>query len=483
MGESTTETERRQGRRSAALACGLLLLAAAAQYGWNAFTVAPLAGYDAGGHAAYMLTIIEEGRLPPPYAGWSTFHPPLYYLLGAGIWRILEPLGPRTVIAGLRGVSALAILTAGLVAFVLAGRLGYRPLIAWVSAALVLFVPVAQMAAAMIGNESLATGFAALALPAILALQVDPRRAQSAILAGLLAGLALATKYTGIFVTIACVVPFVRGDFDRRVARALMLCGLVGGAVALPTYVRNVRLTGSPIPVARTHEPMKSIEESYVLGPRRVADYLTFPAGCLLRPSIVQVSEAPPRGDRWNRAMQSVWGLTYASCWYDAFTQRVPLRFHRDGVVTGPLLTLLGLVPTAVMLFGFAGALIACMRRRGRSPDAPLVVMALAGLVTFVAITWGAPAMVAVKCSYMLPLSVPAAVFFARGATRLPRWPRRLALALSLAAAAAAALVFTTGLVLPADQPFRFIRGWEIAARALPGAHIEEAARRLTVFP
>ena len=59
----------------------LLLIAAAAQYTWNAFTVTPLAGYDAGGHAGYLLTIVEEGRLPHPLEGWATFHPPLYYPL------------------------------------------------------------------------------------------------------------------------------------------------------------------------------------------------------------------------------------------------------------------------------------------------------------------------------------------------------------------------------------------------------------------
>ena len=117
--------------------------------------------------------------------------------------------------------------------------------------------------------------------------------------------------------------------------------------------------------------------------------------------------------------MQSVWGLTYASLWYDAFTHRVPLRFHRDGVWAGPVLTLLGLVPTGVMLLGFGAGLVALVRQRGRSPDAPIVVMAVIGLGAVTVITWFAPALVAVKGSYLLSLILPAAVFFARG-SRVP---------------------------------------------------------------
>ena len=77
-------------QRSAAIA---LFAIAACQYAWNAYAVTPLTGYDAPAHAGYLLTLIEEGRLPHPMEGWATFHPPLYYVLGAGVWSLLEPLG------------------------------------------------------------------------------------------------------------------------------------------------------------------------------------------------------------------------------------------------------------------------------------------------------------------------------------------------------------------------------------------------------
>jgi hypothetical protein len=139
----------------------------------------------------------------------------------------------------------------------------------------------------------------------------------------------------------------------------------------------------------------------------------------------------------------------------------------------------LGLVPTGVTLLGFGGGLVALRRRRGRSPDAPVVVMTLLALAAYVVVTWNAPAMVAVKGSYLLPLLVPAAILFARGVGALPRILAGPSLLLATVAALAAAAIFTTGLVFPAEAGPRFIRGWEITGRWLPAARLEEAARRL----
>ena len=63
-----------------------LLALALAQYGWNAYAQPSLWGYDAGGHVGYVYGILKTGALPHPAAGWSTFHPPLYYLLGSATW-------------------------------------------------------------------------------------------------------------------------------------------------------------------------------------------------------------------------------------------------------------------------------------------------------------------------------------------------------------------------------------------------------------
>ena len=321
----------------------LLLLLAAGQYAWNAWTLPPLSGYDAGGHAAYILTIVEEERLPEPREGWSTFHPPLYYLLGAAAWSVFEPLGPRALGAGVRAISACAVLISGAVLFALALRRSSAWPSAAVATALLLFVPSVQMAGAMIGNEALGLACASLAVPWILKLQADPRDARAAALAALFAALALATKYTGVFVAAACVVPFLRRDLDARMLRAAAAGAAVAVLVAGPVYVRNVAVSGSPIPMTRDLEPMKSIEAAFVIRDRKFKDYLSFPSGALRHPYLAR---RVGYSDRYltNRALTSIWGLAHASTWYDTFGHREPAALPdlREGREGAPLLPLAG---------------------------------------------------------------------------------------------------------------------------------------------
>ncbi|HYC21842.1 MAG TPA: glycosyltransferase family 39 protein, partial [Candidatus Bathyarchaeia archaeon] len=260
--------------RSEVIALGTLLLVATAQRAWNACTLPPLTGYDAPGHAGYILTIVAEHRLPHPLEGWSTFHPPAYYLLASLVWRLLEPFGPRTIDAGIRAIGSLAGIGAGLVSYLLVRRLGGSPRVAWVAAALVLFVPCAQLAAAMEGNEALAAGLAALALPGLVTLQRNPRRLRAAAASGLFTGLALATKFSALPLLAACAVPFARADADRAALRTAAVMAVAGLLVAGPVYLRNISLTGSLVPMTRDIGPMRKAEANLVLRPRLIRDYL-----------------------------------------------------------------------------------------------------------------------------------------------------------------------------------------------------------------
>jgi hypothetical protein len=53
-----------------------------------------------GGHLDYVRYIATQLAIPTPTSGWTYYHPPLYYLLGAMAWRFAEWLGssaPETV--------------------------------------------------------------------------------------------------------------------------------------------------------------------------------------------------------------------------------------------------------------------------------------------------------------------------------------------------------------------------------------------------
>ena len=461
------------------LAVGLLFALALAQRLWNAWGVPPLTGYDSPGHAGYMLTILEQGRLPHPYDGWSTFHPPLYYLLGSAVWGLLEPFGPRALVTGVRAIGSLAGLAAAFVAFRLMLGFGIAPLVAGVSTAVLLFVPVSQLAGVMIGNEALAACMVALALPPLVRLQKDPADIRAAVLLGVLCGAALWVKYTAVLLVGAVFVPYVWRAPGRRELAALATCLAVAGVLSAPVYLRNLAVSGTMIPLTRDREPMKGAEEAMTIRARRVADFLWVPPGALLRPSLYH--EPGKIGSYHNRnpAMTSVWGMTYASLWFDPFGHRTRVRDHRDGVWHGPVLTLLGLLPTLAVLAGFVLAWIDLVRRRGRTPDAPLVVLATLGLAGFTSIAIAAPSPAALKGSYMLAMGVPAAVFFGRAAMRLGPRLRAGLLSVSCLAAAAAALVFTSGLLYPAQS--MGVTVWIRIAQALPKSYIQQAMERMLV--
>jgi 4-amino-4-deoxy-L-arabinose transferase-like glycosyltransferase len=462
-------------------ALAMLALAITAHYAWNAWSVTPLTGYDAPGHADYMLTILEEGRLPHPYQGWSTFHPPIYYVLGAGVWHVLEPLGPQAVVAGIRGIGVLSLLCVGAVAFALARRRAGDG-VAAVAAATLLLVPCIQLTGAMIRNEALAAAFAALAIAPILSLQRNPRNAAAAAAAGLLVGLAIATKVNAVFLLAGCAMPFFRPNLDRRALRSALLVFGLATLIAAPVTIRNLMLTGDPLPLNRDKPVAALSEASQVVRERRVLDYAWLDPRCLWRPSIHHVpGDPPPPAPHRNVDMTNVWGLTYASTWYDAFGHRIPLAFHRDGVWAGRLLALLGLIPTGAMLFGFARASSEALRWHGESDDAPLVAMAWAGLVAFVSFTYVSPTIGAPKAIYLLPVAVPATLFFVRCVQSLPAVARGVVLAGSAAAALASALVFTQHLWFPPIGPEVMAGRWQLVGRALPDSHIVEAIERLVL--
>jgi hypothetical protein len=457
----------------------ILFALALVQRVWNVLKVKPLTGFDAPGHMGYVLTILSEHRLPHPTEGWSTFHPPLYYLLASGVWGILEPLGPQVVLFGIRSIGVLLGLAMALVTHRLVRRLGGGRDVAFVATALVLFVPCIQMSATMEGNEAFAAGIAALGLPSLLVLQADPRNVRAALITGVFAGLAAISKFTGLALVAACAIPFLRRDLDRAMLRAALALGFVFALIAGPIYARNVVVAGSPFPMTRTHEPMYTAERVQIIRPRQVLDYFTLHVDNFLRPSVFQVARLPASYRNRNRAMTSVPGLLYASFWYDPFAHRIPINYHRDGVRSGPTMMAVGLVPTLLMLAGLVVATWRSVTRRLRAPEAPLVAMALAGTAMLVLHTWTAQSTSSVKGTYLLELAPIAAVFFAQGVALLPGRARGAGLALSLVAVAASAFVFTEGVLFWSAPPG--VAAWVAWARQLPGSHIEEAIRWL--FP
>lgn len=423
-------------------ALAAVLLAALLHYAWCLAALPSFVGYDVDGHMHYVATLLDEARLPHPMEGWSTFHPPLYHALVA---LVTLPSAPAWSPLAVGAMSALPVLGMGAAAFFVIRGLGFAPALAVVATGTLLFTPCVQLAATTIGNEALGAFFCALALAAAVRLQRNPRDARVAAATGLALGLALATKSSALLVAPATALPFLRRDLDRRGLRAALALVIVTGLLAAPIYLRNLALTGTPLPMTRELPIVAVNEQQLTIRERRPSDYLWLDPAVFADPIVAD--PGAPRG--LNPAMTNVWGLAYASTWYDAHALRVSQTHRRTAVAAGRALLVLGLVPTALLLLGFGLALRDLASRGVRARDAPLSVAALLGLVGFVAFTARVPTTAAVKGAYLLPFALPAAVFFARGVAAFGPTGRRLALLGASLAALGTAVLFAPGVWLP----------------------------------
>jgi 4-amino-4-deoxy-L-arabinose transferase-like glycosyltransferase len=469
-----------RGRPARVAAIALLFTLAALHFGWNAAAQPGFWGYDEAAHAAVAFGIAETGTLPHPLSGWSTFHPPVNALLGAGALTLLDGSSGRAALFGLRLPSLLGALLLGVALFGLVlPRFGFAA--AWLASALALFLPVTQLAASMVGNEALAAGLAALALPPLLAWQREPEDRSQALLFGLLAGLACATKFTGAWTLALAACPWSKSG--GRAWRSLALCVGVALLVAGPFYLRNVATTGTPVPMTRNLQPMKHFEQRLQLRPRQLSDYLPLPWRCASYPYVTVVAPGGGAILGVNPAMQSVPCLLYAGLWFDPFGIRGGRTGPSAGVGWGLLLLGLGLVPTLLVLHGLGLALRAVVRSRGHAEETPLVLLLALGLGSFASFSWIAPSLAAAKASYLLPLVAPAGCLFAAGLARFAPSVQRVLYSVCGVAVAVAAFVFTTGVVFPPTAPEASREYWTRIGQVMPDSHIVPAVARLIDAP
>jgi tetratricopeptide (TPR) repeat protein len=175
-------------------------------------------GFDAPSHVQYIRYIWERGALPLADEGWEMHQPPLFYLLAAGLLRVLG-LGPED--AGAVTVYRLLGLAAGLAELVLVAaclRLLFpdRPRPQLVGLALAAFLPAHIYTCHYVTNEWLVMvlGTATLYL-CLRALRDDPPRVSRHALLGLCLGAALLAKVTALVVA-GCVLLVLTGRLVVR---------------------------------------------------------------------------------------------------------------------------------------------------------------------------------------------------------------------------------------------------------------------------
>ena len=207
-------------------------------------------GFDGPAHLVYVENLLQKASLPTAAYGFSTYHPPLFYLLTAGLHSLF---GDGTIVyRAIPFLSGLANIW--LVAW-LARRLwpreALRPCLAIASAGL---LPMNLYMSAYVSNEPLHAALISLALALAAAILWAPQM-RPAKLAALILTLAagLLTKFTSLLLAplIAFFVALRVWWLDGRgPLRATLSWGFALGTIGLLSgwfYLRNFLLFGDPL--------------------------------------------------------------------------------------------------------------------------------------------------------------------------------------------------------------------------------------------
>ena len=361
-------------------------------------------GFDAAGNWEYIDLLLRSFRLPAPDEGWSTAHPPFFYGVSAAIARLVG--GARD---GIDKVAAVHVIRLAMAASGLAGIAAAVWLVrcvapeagrrAFLAGALLLFLPVHVYMSAMLSEEVLVTALISIAVVGVaLDLQRPPESREGlprAILWGVFAGLALATKLTGLLIVGAGAAAYLIGDRQSsgnlRALRRGIAFGLAASFVGGGYYLWNLVTRGYLYPHGLA---VHSVMFSMPPGDRGLGDYFRIPWETFSAPELLSPA-----------LLHSVWGSTYDTIWFDGHHHFLPVRGPVVEVL-GPAILVLGLVPTAAFAVGlWRGA--RRLARSFRGPDLVLLLLVVATFAGYVLFTWRNPWFAVLKGSFLLGLSVP----------------------------------------------------------------------------
>lgn len=430
------------GRLFKQLAWWLLGLAAVTRL-INALGYKTRLGFDAVENVEYIERLMHSWALPAPDAAWATSHPPLFYYFFAALGRAFATLGQPEVLLKviplLGGMASLA--TAWLASSLVRRMYPEQELRALIALALVLFLPVQIYLSAMVNEEVMATLLASAALwlavvPAASGRPHERSLARTATI-GLLAGLALLTKLSGLLVVAGIAGAWwIQGWRERSwgyTTRRIFLMGTVALCVGGWFYIRNYFQYGYFYP---QDLDLHAIMFEMPPGARGLLDYLWFPLATWTDPQLLN-----------SDLLESVWGSTYATLYFDGHRHFLA---HSTAVSRmGTALLILGLLPVAAFARGLYGGIRRTCTEKS-SAELPLLSLVALSLVGYVGFTWNNPWFVTLKAGYMLSLSLPFAWYASETLARWSSQPgarRWIIWAWLFALGTAVTLSFTNGLI------------------------------------
>ena len=164
--------------------------------------------YDTGGHLQYMQIISEEKRIPKNNEGWSTFHPPLYYIVSAVIKNVADRYDPNLTNRILQQESLLISFASVIFGVALILNLFGNSRMAYLTALIAVLWPGFVITAPRIGNDILFY-FGSLFCMLFAQRYWNSHKNVDMLLASIGASIALAGKSTGFVILSVWVIVYI----------------------------------------------------------------------------------------------------------------------------------------------------------------------------------------------------------------------------------------------------------------------------------
>lgn len=405
----------------------------------------PFNGWD--NHFEPVLLMLTGGSIPPKFACFQCYHPPVFYLASAAVAWVVSAAG----IAGETGLKALQYLNCAfgvaalLVVMALIQKLPLSRGTRTLAALVVAVFPRHIYLSAVHGNDGLAVLLVSLVAWMLVTLGDGRRSVLRYAALGAAASFAIFTKYNALIVLpgIAfglAALPAFRDPAWRRsaAARAMLALGAPALLLAL-SMASNVRAYGSPLPGGDEYVKANPAVENFLARQPRDrpdVDFIRFSpwrfvAHPLLRPGQLSEFSTLMNASLWFDNDAKILQLLAPEEWRRGyylwlrgdlpFAEGDPGSSLRLALWIGTALEALGL---GALMLGFVG-LAALLRafRRGRGPPAAgaLLVMASFNLLGIAYWASRVPVYSAMKGAFVLPSMAAMALLVAYGYSAIER--------------------------------------------------------------
>ena len=353
--------------------------------------------FDVVGHLRYIIYIAEHGWIPEPDFCWTCYHPPLYYMLAAAVYKIGILMFSKEIVLKLLQAFSLVISSGFLIFMLLILKNFVKMRAALIaSSALLIFLPSMVIHSVRIGNDVLLYFTYAGALFFYLKWLQTGR---GLVMSTLFAAAAVFAKSNGVVILGVLGLSFLlrtvlakdwRGQFRTIAVMALIYGAIVVTAVGIHKIRSDKGVVGNA----------QSLNHALFV-PNTAVNYLYFdPRIALTEPFADAWHNGVGREYFWNYFMQTA-----------LFAQMMhPDHLRSLGQSMSFLFLSLVLAATAALLF---------LRREELAEYAPFLLNGILMAAAAVYIRVLIPASSSNDFRYSMPLLISLAVFFAYFLTRV----------------------------------------------------------------